>query len=383
MDVPLPASRARAIRRRLLAHYDRHRRDLPWRGEPDPYRIWISEVILQQTRVETAIPYYRRWLERFPTLETLAAADPEEVMAVWSGLGYYRRARNLHRAARIVRDRLSGRLPADAVALETLPGIGPYTAGAVASIAFGRRVPAVDGNARRVLARLFDLVDPAPAELAALAGALVPGDRPGDFNQALMELGATVCRPRRPACGRCPVEGVCLARSRGTAADRPRRAGGRPLPEAVVGTAVVLCGEGRVLLARRADEGLLGGTWEFPGAIVETGEATLSAARRAARALLGRRAPRKPVHPSAFTTVPHAFSHRRHVYHGFLFRVGDEAAADPDGHRTAPVWSAARWVALPTLGRRALPAAQRRIAAALDQLRSAPSSSRDGSSRVR
>lgn len=383
MGDPLPSSRVRSIRRRLLTHYERQRRELPWRGEADPYRIWVSEVILQQTRVETAIPFYRRWVERFPTLQALAASDPEDVLAAWSGLGYYRRARHLHQAARIVRDRLGGELPTEADQLEGLPGVGPYTAGAVASIAFGRCVPAVDGNARRVLVRLFDLERPSWAELARLAGALVPPDRPGDFNQALMELGATVCRPRRPRCATCPVEEICRARSRGTVDERPRAAPARAAPEDIVGTAVIVSRRQRVLLARRPAEGLLGGMWEFPGSVADQAEPPGTAARRAARALLGRRAPRGPADLRAFTVVPHAFSHRRHIYHGFLFRVAAEVRVLPTRREEVPGWSAAEWVAWPALGERALPAAQRAIAAALAQPEPGLDPSSNGFSSVR
>ncbi|MGH7551294.1 MAG: A/G-specific adenine glycosylase [Gemmatimonadota bacterium] len=373
MAASLPSSRVAAIRRRLLDHYDRERRDLPWRGETDPYRVWVSEVILQQTRVETAIPFYRSWLERFPTLEALAASDPEGVMAAWSGLGYYRRARHLHRAALMVRDQLGGELPTEANLLQELPGIGPYTAGALASIAFGRREPAVDGNARRVLSRLFDLERPSATGLRRLAGALVPPDRPGDFNQALMELGATVCRPRRPRCAECPLARLCLASRRGTVMARPGAPRNRAVPEREVGTAVLLSARRRVLLARRPDEGLLGGMWEFPGAVAHDRERPAAAARRAAAALLGpnglppRRAPARPI-----AVIPQAFSHRRHVYHAFLLGLPDEppfllpvaSGTTPE----APEWTAAEWVAvegLVPLGERALPSAQRRIARAV------------------
>lgn len=366
---PTSSRRIRSLRGRLLDHYDRHRRELPWRGETDPYRIWVSEVILQQTRVETAIPYYRRWMERFGTLEALAEADREEVMAAWSGLGYYRRARNLHAAARLVRDDRGGELPAEPAELAALPGIGPYTAGAVASIAFGRRAPAVDGNARRVLTRLFDLERPTAAELERLARALVPADRPGDFNQALMELGATVCRPRAPRCDACPLGRLCVARRRGTLDRRPTPGRRRQVPLFTVGTAVLSSPEGRVLLARRPERGLLGGTWEFPGAIAGRRESPAGAARRAARSWLGRD-PARPLPRAAWTVVPHAFSHRRHLYHAFRFGPVEETEVDVraalgqaqgperDG---LPAWTAAAWVTPAAAGRRSLPAAQRAI----------------------
>ncbi len=203
-----------ALRRALLAFYDARRRDLPWRRDPDPYRVWVSEVMLQQTRVDAVVPYYERWLRRFPTLHALATAEPDEVLRAWEGLGYYARARNLHRAARVVRERHAGDVPSEPAALRELPGVGDYTAGAIASIAFGRREPAVDGNVRRVLARLLDVADPPPARLRAVAAALVPAERPGDFNQALMELGALVCTARVPRCADCPVRGVCRTGTR-------------------------------------------------------------------------------------------------------------------------------------------------------------------------
>ncbi|MDP9349789.1 MAG: A/G-specific adenine glycosylase, partial [Gemmatimonadota bacterium] len=201
---PVPSGREPlpSLRDLLLRWYDAHRRDLPWRAEgpPDPYRVWLSEVMLQQTRVETVKPYFRRWLERFPTLAALAEAPQDEVLKAWEGLGYYSRARNFHRAAREVVERYGGEVPGDAAAFRALPGVGRYTAGAVLSIAFGRPEPVVDGNVRRVFARLLDDPDPAEGALWALAEALVPGARPGDLNQALMELGATVCVPRNPRC---------------------------------------------------------------------------------------------------------------------------------------------------------------------------------------
>jgi A/G-specific adenine glycosylase len=273
--VPVPAPRRAALHRRLLAWYRRSRRDLPWRparGRPDPYRAWIAEVMLQQTRVEAAGPYYRRFLERFPDLESLAAAREDEVLALWAGLGYYARGRNLLAAARAARERHGG-LPGSPEELLRLPGFGRYTAGAVASIAFGRPVPAVDGNAARVLARLF-LLEGRPEErrvrerLWALAAELVPARRAGEWNQALMDLGATRCR-RIPECRRCPLASLCRARAAGRERRVPpprRRAAPRELR--VVCAAVVRGGE--ILLARRPSSGLLGGLWELPSA--EVGE---------------------------------------------------------------------------------------------------------------
>lgn len=366
MRVPCPDAHPR-LRRALLAFYDRERRELPWRRTDDPYRVWISEVMLQQTRVETVVPYYRRWLERFPDVETLAAADREEVLKAWEGLGYYSRARNLHRAARLVVERHGGKVPAGAEKLRELPGVGPYTAGAVASIAFGEAVPAVDGNARRVLARLFDLPDPSPAELRDRAADVVDPERPGDLNQALMELGATVCTPRDAACGTCPVRELCLARARGTVEERPapRRRGS--VPEVAYGVAVVAAGApgdsgrerasrgagvSRMLVVRRPEEGLLGGLWEFPGMEVDGDEVPERAAVRAARSE-GVRPRGKTV---ALEPVKHAYSHFRGTYHPFLFRV---AEADGDTETR-------RWVSTADLEALPLPRAQRRIAQTLE-----------------
>ena len=289
MSVPAP-TRA-ALRRALLGWYDRARRDLPWRkpqGEADPYAAWIAEVMLQQTQVATAIPYYRRWLERFPTLASLAGAREEDVLAAWSGLGYYARARRLVPAAREALSRHGG-LPRTVEALAALPGFGAYTAGAVASIAFGVRAPAVDGNAARVLSRLFLVTgDPAaPAtrrRLAALAAELVPERRPGDFNQALMELGATICRKPVPACARCPLARACRARRAGRAAAIPpaRR---RPERRALAVAGAVEPDSPTVMLVRRPPGGLWGGLWDLPGCEVAPDENPAAALRRALRAL--------------------------------------------------------------------------------------------------
>lgn len=260
---------ATRIRRLLLSAYDAGKRDLPWRGETDPYRVWVSEVMLQQTRVETVVPYYEAWLERFPDLDALAVAEEDDVLRVWQGLGYYSRARRLHQGARVVRERFGGELPEESADLRALPGVGEYTAGAVASIAFGEVVPAVDGNVRRVLARLFDLPNPKPASLRSLAAELVDPVRPGDFNQALMELGALICTPRAPRCEECPLASECLALTRGTVADRPPARARKAVPEVDVVVLVAAvrepAGGSSLLLRKRPDEGLLAGMWEFPG----------------------------------------------------------------------------------------------------------------------
>ena len=255
--------RRKELRRALLDYYDRTARALPWRGESDPYRILVSEVMLQRTRVETVKRYYGRWLERFPDLESLADADEDEVMKAWEGLGYYRRARNLHRAVRVVRETAAAILPSAHADLQALPGVGEYTAGAVASIAFGEVAPAVDGNVRRVLSRLFDARDPEGPWLREVAQTLVDPERPGDWNQALMELGATVCTLRNPGLGTCPVRDWCAARAAGTQLQRPGAKEKRYVRNVHV-TLGIFHSEGRLLLVKRPPEGLLGGMWAFP-----------------------------------------------------------------------------------------------------------------------
>jgi A/G-specific adenine glycosylase len=250
----------------LLPWYRRYRRELPWRKNPDPYRVWISEVMLQQTTVKTVVPYYEAFLARFPSVAALAAAGEEDVLAGWSGLGYYHRARNLHRAARHLVANHAGRFPRRLEAALAVPGVGLYTASAVLSIAFEVPLPVVDGNVRRVLARLRCLRGPAWRSDAAyynLAEELLDRSAPGDWNQALMELGATICKPRQPACPACPLRRTCRARAEGVQEDlpegRPRRA-----PVAVVVAAAVVERQGRLLLVRRAEGRLMGRMWEIP-----------------------------------------------------------------------------------------------------------------------
>src|SRR3954464_8573355 len=256
----------------LLTWFDQHRRDLPWRRTSDPYKIWLSEVMLQQTRVETVLPFYNRFLERFPTVEDLARAEVEEVLALWSGLGYYRRARQLHAAAREIAE--AGSFPSTVEGLLALPGIGAYTAAAVASIAFGVATPVMDGNVERVLSRCLALeADPkssaARGQLLAAAAELLDLSRPGDSNQALMELGATLCSPRRPKCLLCPLRPGCRAAREGDPESYPAARAKREGEHHRLAVAVVEK-EGGVLLFRRPEDSvLLAGTWELPWVTVE------------------------------------------------------------------------------------------------------------------
>jgi A/G-specific adenine glycosylase len=305
----------------LLAWYARHARQLPWRGHPDPYAVWVSEIMLQQTRVETVIPYFERWMARFPSIPALAAASQQEVLQAWEGLGYYSRARSLHRAAQVVAEKFGGQLPSTRAELAGLPGIGPYTAGAIASIAFGRDEPALDGNIRRVLARIFNVDIPArsPAGEALLwqhARKLLPPGRAGDFNQALMDLGSAICTPRAPRCLLCPVNAFCQAFALGVQEARPVLAAKAPVPHYLV-TAAVIWRDGRVLLARRPANGLLGGMWEFPGGKVEPGEELAEGLRREIREELGV----EIEVGEPFGVYRHAYTHFKVTLHAFACRI--------------------------------------------------------------
>lgn len=311
VESPFCQTEARAIRRALLDWFRRQARDLPWRRTQDPYRVWLSEIMLQQTRVATVVPYYRRFVRAFPSVRALAAAPLQRVLKLWEGLGYYARARSLHAAAqRIVREH-GGRLPASARQWSELPGIGRYTAAAVASIAQGEPVAALDGNGRRVLARLAALETttdgPRATELLwNLAQELLDRNSPGDFNQALMELGATVCRPKGPDCARCPLAAGCRARAAGRQHELPVRPR-RPAPKRVEAASAAIFRGRRCLFVRRPPRGLLGGLWELPGGVVPRGRAARRALVRHVRELLG-----VEVRVVALrATVRHDFTHRR------------------------------------------------------------------------
>ncbi len=264
------------IRGLILRWYDRNKRDLPWRKTRDPYAIWISETMLQQTQVKTVLPYYRRFLKSFPTLRALDRAPRDRVMTLWSGLGYYRRAENIKRAVRLVMKAHKGKIPGEFSALRALPGLGDYTAGAVASIAFNQAVPALDGNARRVLQRLFHAQS--AKTLKELAKRLISQLRPGDFNQALMDLGSEVCTPRTPVCHACPCSSLCMARRSGWyEISKPPR---QRQSAAVTWPLVLITRNGKILLRRRPQKGLLAGLWEVPGGKQANGKTSRRALAR-------------------------------------------------------------------------------------------------------
>jgi len=341
----------------LLDWYARERRELPWRAPagqtPDPYAVWLSEIMLQQTTVAAAIPYYQRFLARWPSVKALAAANLDEVLSAWAGLGYYSRARNLHACARLVAEHHAGQFPQTEEGLRELPGIGPYTAAAIAAIAFGARATPVDGNIERVIARLFAVKRPLPAakdEIHDLAATLTPEQRAGDFAQALMDIGASVCTPKRPSCLMCPLQRDCSAYAQGIESALPARAA-RPERPVRVGLAfLALREDAHVLLRRRPEAGLLGGMLEVPStAWAETLPPVNEALRTA------------PVRGEWWAvpgTVTHTFTHFRLETLVYRAIVPADACltfwADPQR---------CRWVARRDLNRAALPSVMRKIIA--------------------
>jgi len=302
----------------LLNWYKDNARRLPWRDHLDPYVTWISEIMLQQTRVETVIPYFNRWMKRFPTLKSVAKASQQEVLAIWEGLGYYSRARNLHRAAQIVVEEFGGELPQNVKRLRDLPGIGRYTAGAIASIAFGMDEPTLDGNIRRVLARVSNLRIPARSHegekrLWEMGAAHLPAGQAAEYNQALMDLGAVICTPRHPQCAQCPLNDICTAFAYSMQTELPVKLAKSPIPHHIV-TAAIIQQDGQVLIAQRPAQGLLGGMWEFPGGKVKPGEALETCIKREILEELGIGIEVA----EAFGVYQHAYTHLRITLHAFL-----------------------------------------------------------------
>lgn len=331
------------IPQKLLKWYSVNKRTFPWRDHPDPYAVWVSEVMAQQTRLETVLPYFRDWMARFPSVVALAAANQQDVLAVWEGLGYYSRARNLHQAAQIVAREYNGILPRTAAELKKLPGIGRYTAGAIASIAFGADEAVVDGNVKRVLARLFSIeeaVNSTSGEKLVweLAGELIPPGQAGDFNQALMDLGAMVCLPRQPDCANCPLAEQCGAYRTGRQEDFPVKTRRESIPHHTVTAAVIRKGNS-VLIAQRPENALLGGLWEFPGGKQEDHESLESCLKREIKEELG-----VTIEVGAKLGVyRHAYTHYKVTLHAFETVMKDKRLRLVD-HQDAA------WVAVDRLG---------------------------------
>jgi A/G-specific adenine glycosylase len=343
----------------LLGWFSQNQRAMPWRKNPSPYRVWVSEIMLQQTQVSGVIPYFNRFLSRFPNCAALAAAPVQDVLKAWEGLGYYTRAQNLHRAAGILVERHGGRLPKTFDALLDLPGVGRYTAAAIASIAFGQAVPVVDGNVLRVFARFLefagDIARPAAKDtfFAYLEKPIIASGDPSAFNQAIMELGALICTPRNPKCVACPIAPACKARRAGRQSELPMKAKKKHVPHETIGLGIVFDSRGNVLIARRK-AGLLGGLWEFPGGKQEKNESLPDTVRREVLEETGLTVEvGKPL-----PAVSHAYSHFTVTLHPFICRrlAGRARALGSDE---------VRWVKPAALRDYPFPAANRKIEMAL------------------
>jgi A/G-specific adenine glycosylase len=360
-DSPEPGIRIE-LPARLGAWFITNARDLPWRHNRTPYRVWVAEVMLQQTQVDTVKPYYDRFLESFPSVEALAAASLEEVLKVWEGMGYYARARHLHQAAQKLVSLNGGRLPEHFDELRELPGVGAYTAGAIASMAFGQRVAAVDGNARRVLCRVFGIREDVTRSatkrwLERLATELLPVEGPGRFNEALIELGATVCTPRGPSCGRCPLSDLCQAYAEGEQEALPLRRPRRKVPHYDVAAAVAVRDDGAVLVAQRHLDDMLGGLWEFPGGKCRDGETLPACLAREMREELGV----EIEVGEQVAVVEHAYTHFRITLHAFWCRLRD-------GQPRCLDCAAFRWMVPDDLDQLPMSVVDRRIAQILVEM---------------
>ncbi len=338
----------------MLAWFRKHARDLPWRRTRDPYAIWLSEIMLQQTRIDQGTPYFERFMRALPTVQALANASDDKVLKLWEGLGYYTRARNLHKAAKQIVGERGGMFPQTAEGWQSLPGVGRYTAGAIASIAFGERAPVLDGNVIRVFSRFFDIVEctddtATKNHLWTLAEELVPKNHPGDFNQSLMELGARICTPTSPRCPECPIRRQCLARTNGTAEQRPVRKAKKRIPHYEIVIAAIKK-RGRYLLGKRPPSGLLGGLWEFPGGKVHPGESHQAALRREVKEELGV----SVKFGGLVASVNHTYSHFKVTLNVYRCELAD-------GTPTANTHTELKWVRPADFEKHAFPQANRKF----------------------
>ena len=342
------------IRRKLLAWYDKTKRDLPWRDTKDPYSIWVSEIMLQQTRVKTVLPYYERWIKALPTIDKLADAPERKVLKLWEGLGYYSRVRNLKKAAKIISKKMDGKVPDTVAGLQNLPGIGRYTAGAISSIAFGQKAPVLDGNVKRVLSRLFCInengaTSASEDRLWQKAEDLLPASRPGDFNQALMELGATVCIHRSPTCQQCPLRTTCEAFLKNNVEQFPPAKKKAPAKKIEVSAGIIIRNK-KVYIQQRAKDGLMGGLWEFPGGKRKKGESPEECLKREIKEELGTTIGIL----NKVMTIKHTYTQFRVTLHVFNCYLQDNQLR-PNG---CEQW---RWVSLEKLNTYPFPAANVKI----------------------
>lgn len=342
----------------LLDWYQKAKRDLPWRRTSDPYRIWLSEIMLQQTRVDQAIPYYQRFVDRFPDVSSLAEADLDNVLKLWEGLGYYSRARNMHQAAKQIVKNHGGRFPETHQDVIALQGVGPYTAAAVMSIAFDKAYAVVDGNVTRVLCRIFGIegdvrTAAAKKQVAVNADLFLDPSRPGDFNQAVMELGAVVCTPVKPDCSNCPLQTSCLACQHNLTAELPYKSPAKKRPHHQIAVGVVRNEMGQLLIARRPDNAMLGGLWEFPGGKQEPGESLTDTVCRELQEELGVDV---TVDTEPFEVIRHAYSHFTITLHAFFAKIPG-TSPPPETKNKEPFC----WVEPEELADFAFPKANRKI----------------------
>ncbi len=359
----------------LLRWYKKHARTLPWRGHPDAYAVWVSEIMLQQTRVEAVIPYFERWMDRFPSVRTLAAASEQDVLNLWEGLGYYSRARHLHKAAQVIVDEFDGQLPRSAGALRKLPGIGRYTAAAIASMAFGLDEPTLDGNIRRVYARLFNVEIPADSTegeklLWQIAAENLPNGKAGDYNQALMDLGAMICLPKNPRCESCPLKKHCMAFQFGLQESRPILKPKAEIPHHIHAAAVVVAQTlaphasadvanlRHTLLSKRPSRGLLGGMWEFPnGRVTGDPARALTKAIKSGYGLEVRAG-------EALGIFQHAYTHFRVTIHAYFAEFNEKK-----NQRNLSMTDSLKWVKLSELDDYPMGKVDRQIAQKLENPR--------------
>lgn len=346
--------------KKLLQWFAAHQRAMPWRDNPQPYWVWVSEAMLQQTQVDTVIPYFKRFITKFPTVQALAQADQQEVLKLWEGLGYYSRARNLHKAAKLVCEKFNGALPQTYDALQEIPGIGPYIAAAIVSIAFGKPVPVVDGNVLRVFARFWGIEDDIrdTKTRVALFARLTPVIalcNPSHFNQAMMELGALVCSPKSPKCSECPLQKECTAFANNRTAELPFKSKKAPVPHYDIAVGVVWQ-DGKILIGRRKETQMLGGLWEFPGGKIKAGETPEAAVVRELFEETGLKT--RVLHQ--YCIVKHAYTHFKITLHAYACEVLS-GTAKPN------TTDELKWVQPNALHDYPFPTANKKVILAIDQ----------------